>query len=154
MSVMHIWSFAVKLLSSLWFCFLFFRLGYPLLHVCRFVAVMRFESSITIVRSGHLSILIWFESDQKCGKILRTLRRYIYIHSESLERGENEKSRVAIYFECGHASSTNNVSYLATTTTDCRFFSHSRPMAHDTVDTKLCAFIYYNVWCLLWHILH
>jgi hypothetical protein len=65
---------------------LFFRLGYPLLHVCRFVAVMRFEISITIVVSGHLSILIWFESDQKCGKFLRTLEDryiYIYIHSEN-----------------------------------------------------------------------
>jgi hypothetical protein len=53
-----------------------------LLHVCRFVAIMRFEISITIVVSGHLSILIWFESDQKCGKILRTLEdRYIYIYN-------------------------------------------------------------------------
>jgi hypothetical protein len=61
---------------------LFFRLGYPLLHDCRFVAVMRFEISITIVISGHLSILIWFESGQKCGKFLRTLEDiYTYIYS-------------------------------------------------------------------------
>ncbi len=55
-------------------------------------------------------------------------RRYIYIYiyiyifiQRTLEIGENEMARVAIYFECGHASSTNNVSYLATTTTDCSF---------------------------------
>jgi hypothetical protein len=59
---------------------LFCRLGYPLLHACRFVAVIRFEISITIVVSGHLSILIWLEPDQKCGKFLRTLED-IYMYS-------------------------------------------------------------------------